>query len=304
MKEQDLYKSPVVFTADPHSYHITKDGQTRELKGVTGLLSAYLFPRKYEGVDDAVIQAAAERGSRVHENCYAVGVVGAVSPEAEAYQRLMKEQGFEEVTHEYTVSDEDRIASNIDLVLQRDGKVYLADIKTTSHFDDEYVSWQLSVYKYLFGLHNPKIEVGGLLGIWLPLERYGKPRIVEVRERSADEVLWLFSCERMGTETPPPPAPKPEQVAEIVALQSNVANVFRQLKDLEGKKKQLTSALYAAMEKHNVKKWECEDFTLTRILPAARERFDAKAFREAHPSLYSEFLTTSAVAGSVKITLR
>ncbi len=300
-----LYQSPVVFTPEPHGYHIVKDGKTRALKGVTGLLAAYLFPRKYEGVDEETLNAAAERGSRVHENCYAVGVLGvAASPEAEAYQRLMREQGFKEIAHEYTVSDEERIASNIDLVLERGGKVFLADIKTTSHFDDEYVSWQLSVYKYLFALQNPGVEVSGLYGVWLPRERYGKPRLVEVRERSADEILWLLSCERMGTETPPPPAPETEQVAEITALQSNVAQVFRQIRDLEDKKKQLTSALYAAMEAHGIKKWECDDFTLTRILPAARERFDAKAFKERHPALYAEFVTSSAAAGSVKITLK
>lgn len=301
----ELYQSPVIFTPEPHGYHIERDGRTIPLKGVTGILAKHLFPRKYDGVDEATLNAAAERGSRIHENCYAVGVLGvAASPEAEAFRRLMTERGFTEIAHEYTVSDEEHVASNIDLVLAgEDGRVCLADIKTTSHFDDGYVAWQLSVYKYLFALHNPDIEVGGLYGVWLPRERYGKPRVIKAREIPEAEVRRLLECDRRG-ETYAAPAAPSESVAEIAAARASVTAVFRQIKELEERKKQLTAALYAAMEAHDIKKWECDDFTLTRTPPTERAAFDGKAFKEKHPDLYAEFTTTAKVAGGVRITLK
>lgn len=52
---------------------------------------------------------------------------------------------------EVMVSDFIGTASKVDIVVrQRDGKAWLFDIKTTSHFNREYCSLQLSVYKKLY----------------------------------------------------------------------------------------------------------------------------------------------------------
>ena len=48
------------------------------------------------------------------------------------------------------VSDFEGTASKIDVVMHTTDGAYLFDIKTTSHFDREYCSLQLSVYKKLF----------------------------------------------------------------------------------------------------------------------------------------------------------
>lgn len=61
------------------------------------------------------------------------------------------ETTFMNIECEVMVSDFEGTASKVDIVVRsRDGKAWLFDIKTTSHFDREYCSLQLSVYKKLF----------------------------------------------------------------------------------------------------------------------------------------------------------
>ena len=57
----------------------------------------------------------------------------------------------EDIKCEVPVSDFEGTASKVDVVMRtREGKVWLFDIKTTSHFDRAYCSLQLSVYKKLY----------------------------------------------------------------------------------------------------------------------------------------------------------
>lgn len=61
------------------------------------------------------------------------------------------ETTFLNIECEVMVSDFEGTASKVDIVVRsRDGKAWLFDIKTTSHFNREYCSLQLSVYKKLF----------------------------------------------------------------------------------------------------------------------------------------------------------
>ena len=76
------------------------------------------------------------------------------------------------------------------------GKVCLGDVKTTYQLDKEYISWQLSIYKYLFNLINPDIEVDKLYAIWV---RDGAT-LHEVPEIPQEEVIELLECEREGRQ--------------------------------------------------------------------------------------------------------
>ena len=68
MKKLQLTKSEVVFNQEAHTYHLGD----KELKGVTGMLSAMLFKDKYAGISEDVLAKAAAYGSGVHEAIVAV----------------------------------------------------------------------------------------------------------------------------------------------------------------------------------------------------------------------------------------
>lgn len=301
--EKNLNKSGVVFTDNPHGYHLKTDNGVIELKGITGILHEHIFPDMYFNVSDDILAKAADRGTMIHENCRAYDVMGvAASDEAGWYADMMDEGNFRAFAHEYTVSDEKYVASNIDVVAEKDGDIVLMDIKTTSRLNDEYLSWQLSIYKYLFELQNPKLHVCGLYGIWLPQERYGKPKIIKVPEVPVSEIKKLLDCDAEGGKYSPVVGEK--MTTDIVAMQQTVTSVFRELKALDEKKKIIMDALYTIMEANDIKKWECDDFSVSRVLPTSKTSFNSRKFKEDHADLYEKYQTVSKVAGSVRITLK
>jgi len=297
-----LINTGVVFDHTPHTYHYGE----RELKGITGILHKYLFPQKYAGVSQEVLDAAAERGSVIHEQCRAYDLIGEpLSKEAEAYAAIKAAQEWETVANEYTVTDYESVASNIDVVLHRAGdaenKLILADFKTTSTFDDEYVSWQLSIYKFLIELCNPNVEVVALYGIWLPSERYGKPKAIKVQMQDMAEVKKLLSADREELEYIPPIKKTPEGLLQV---QERITTVLRGIKELEEQSDKMKKQLLRLMEENDLKKWETDAFICTRVLPGVKKSFDSKKFQKEHEELYREYIINQPFNGSIRIKLK
>lgn len=57
-----LAQSPVIFNEIDHTYFF---GDT-QLSGITGIISRYLFPDKYNNVPPYVLEKARLRGSEIH----------------------------------------------------------------------------------------------------------------------------------------------------------------------------------------------------------------------------------------------
>ncbi|MDE6257297.1 MAG: hypothetical protein K2M53_02825, partial [Muribaculaceae bacterium] len=169
-KKIELKQSGVVFNEVDHTY--TFLGSL--LSGVTSLLHRTLFAGKYKGISAEVLAKAAAYGHNIHEQIELVDTLGVESqtPAVQAYLQMKADLNLTTLANEYLVSDEQYIASSIDIVFD---DLTLADIKTTSRLDMEYLSWQLSMYAYLFELQNPGLKVPRLLAIWLPKPQYGKP---------------------------------------------------------------------------------------------------------------------------------
>ena len=150
----------VEFIEDKHEYWYTEGNVRKRLHGVTGAIGKLLgksFP------DTDVVRLATMYGSDVHkevENYYnnngklsteaAKWVVSELSRKADELLIDVKDS-VEDIKCEVLVSDLEGTASKVDVVMRtREGKVWLFDIKTTSHFDRAYCSLQLSVYKKLY----------------------------------------------------------------------------------------------------------------------------------------------------------
>ena len=150
----------VEFIEDKHEYWYTEGNVRKRLHGVTraiGKLMGKSFP------DTDVVRLATMYGSDVHkevENYYnnngklsteaAKWVVSELSRKADELLIDVKDS-VEDIKCEVPVSDFEGTASKVDVVMRtREGKVWLFDIKTTSHFDRAYCSLQLSVYKKLY----------------------------------------------------------------------------------------------------------------------------------------------------------
>ena len=146
----------VTFDEEAHKYFYNG----KELHGVTGAIGK-LMGKSFPDTD--IVRLATMYGSDVHkevENYYnnngklsteaAKWVVSELSRKADELLINVTDV-VEDIKCEVMVSDFEGTASKVDVVMRtREGKVWLFDIKTTSHFDRAYCSLQLSVYKKLY----------------------------------------------------------------------------------------------------------------------------------------------------------
>ena len=291
-----LNDSGVVFIENPRGYWI---GETH-LEGLTGMIGRQLFPDKYKAVPENVLAKAAERGHRIHEEIQVYDMFGEISSEeVKWYADMKKDKKFDVIDSEYLVTDGTHFASAIDKVIVKDGKVCLADVKTTYELDKEYISWQLSIYKYLFNLLNPDIEVDKLYAIWV---RDGAS-LHEVPEIPQEEVIELLNCERQGIQyiRKDVATVEDEKAIEVVRQMSDV---LVEIAELEAKRDAFKKQLEEMFEQFGVEKWETDHFIISRVGSYTKETFDSKKFKEDNPELAKEYIKTSKVKPSIRIKLK
>lgn len=308
MNPPTLAISPVIFLPEEHRYFNPENG--RYLSGITSLLSRQLFPDKYDGIPQATLDAAAAKGSAIHEECADLATFGAAGtyPETEAFARLLTREGIEPLEAEYTVSDGEHYASKIDLL---DRSLNLYDIKTTSTLDTEYVSWQLSIYAHLFEQQNPSLQVGNLAAIHL---RGKRAKLVRVERKSAEAISRLLADDLAGRQyihqpdahlSPAGSADAQDGVlTKLTDIERSIVEIKTRLAQAEEQKKSLTEALYREMDARGVYKLDSPTLSITRIADTTVETFDSKSFRSDHPELYGKYLREIPRKGYVKIALK
>ena len=292
-----LNQSPVIFNELDHTYTL----DDKSLNGVTSILNRQLFADKYSGISDEILNKAAEYGKGVHESIELYDSLGIGEDEdaVKSYIKLCQKEGLTRLDNEYLISDNDYVASSIDVVFD---DCSLADIKTTSHLDEEYVSWQLSIYAYLFEKQNPDLQANRLLAIWLPKARYGKPKVVEVPRKPVSEVIRLIEADKAGQQYVPSVAASTEITIANDVVQE-VIRIERELKELKDKQTELREGLLKQMQDHNIKSFKTDGLSLTRKLATTKTSLDSKMLQEKYPDIYNECLKTSEVKESLLIKI-
>lgn len=296
----ELVKSSVVFNEEDHTYFLGE----KQLNGITGMIGNQLFPGKYKDVPEFVLKKAAEKGSRIHAQCQFVDATGFAPESVEAENYLMERMGagYMVVANEYTVSDNEYFASNIDCVWEKENKVSLADIKTTYSLDKEYLSWQLSIYAYLFELQNPLLKVDQLFGVWL---RGTKSELVPIERKPDEEVKRLMECETKGeqylsTEL----APANDKQLLPAHLINTIIDIEEQASYISEMQKDYKEKIKAAMKEFGVKVWDAGRLRVSYTPPSVSNGFDSKKFQADHADLYSEYSKATTKADSIRITIR
>lgn len=292
-----IHNSFVFFDDITHSY-LTDSGAF--LIGVTSLMRKHGLSPDYTDIPEKVLQKAAAKGSKIHKDIemYCKGEAVESTAELKAFKAL----NLPVVANEYLISDNEMIASSIDIVLD---DYSLVDIKTTSQLHIEPLSWQLSIYAYLFELQNPVLKVNKLYGLHL---RGSKAKMVEVERKPNEEIEKLFQCERDGVIFTPAKR-ELAQTTESVLLQlkdasSLVGSLKAQLKLAEDTEKALKQYLIAEMEKGALKSLENDFVKVTYVAPSERESIDKDRLKEKYPDIYEEYRKVSPVGASVRIKIK
>lgn len=289
---------PVLFNQEEHTYLNTQTGKF--LKGITSSLVRRVNPNKYAGIPDHILKAAADRGTKIHEEIELIETIGIIpaTQEGRNYLRLKDEHGLDFLQSEYTVSDLEHYATNIDGIYEvEENIVDIADYKTTSKFDKESVSWQLSICVYFLEKNNPHVKVRKLFGIWL---RGDIAQVIEVERKSAGEIEALIEADLSDADydySPAFPDYITENEASLCALGKRISELTEEYNAIKGE-------VLQKMIENNDKSFDTGNILITVVAPTVRETFDSKKFKAEHEDLYADYIKQSTTKESLKLTLR
>ena len=296
----NLKYSDVVFNEAEHTY--TLNG--KELHGITPVIEKYICEGKYDGIPSTVLAKAAERGSKIHKEIELL-VSGfslfVKEPEIEAFDATRMFYDINFIESEYLVSDEDFFASKIDIV---DDQHNIYDVKTTSVLDKEYVSWQLSIYAYLFELQNG-FPCGKLYAVWL---RNGQCNIVEVKRIEKEYIIQLLSAAKNDEPFIKPKSELPmtaeemKQLAELAKLEAAIIDIERQKKEAVARRDELKAGIEAKMREFGVDKYETDNLRFTLMSETTKKMVDSDKLKA--DGIYEKYTKEVAVKGYVKITIK
>lgn len=311
-KRIELNTSGVLFKEDTHQYFRESDG--KELSGITALLQRQLFPHEYDSVPKYILQRAADYGTAVHKSCEEFDAEwkhdGTI--ELQDYIDICKKYGLQHQASEYTVTDGENYASNIDKVYRTSDTTFsIGDLKTyygkLKGEKLEKCRWQLSIYAYLFELQNKKAKVDKIFVIHLRNKQKKNGTFDHVKELiyvdriPSDICKELLACDLAG-----------EQFKNPFAIPEEITSKVQRIKELlEAKTKAeeelnlLKADILSSMEFLDVKTWQSDDVRLTRKLPTTRASFDLKSFKAAHSEIsdYDSYMKTSQISGSLTVSI-
>lgn len=299
MNFPELYKSPVVFDNEYHTYQLNG----KYLKGVTSTLVQRAFPHTYEGISDDVLANAAERGTKIHLAIqeYEDNFILSDSQELISYVQIKDEHNLTHLASEYLVSDEKNYASMIDHVfLDEDGNIILADIKTTYEPHYENVALQLSVYKRFFEMQNPDLHVKAIALIWLRYEK-SEYRELPVWADEALDMLIDADLEDAPFDITKTYGDLPQKVYDV---QQYLMMLDADIKAKTEEFKTIKEGLCKMMMDKGIKKFTTPVMQLTTVTPTPKKTFDSARFKEDYPDLYEQYTKVSEVKPSMRITFK
>lgn len=349
----ELKDCGVVFSEIHHTYYLGTErlmGITDLIHRVTGL-GCYNSLTPY--AQNIVIPRAGAKGTAVHQAIemydktgigndeFSVRWVEAltrephedrfeVRAELQAYIRHMERGKFKPLANEYTVTDGKRWASKIDNVWVRSRKekkqeieeVWLVDTKTNNikYYPGGkdglkgYLSWQLSIYAYLFEAMNPDIKVAGLACNWLrednsefwEIDRLDDALIANILntewEEKDGEVLYFHmeDGERKYYDFGVIPADAEGQkrrMKEYDSMPEQLQELAARYKDLVGQKEAIEKqmeecrgAIIDIMKSKNASVINGIETRMEYVPAATYQRFDTKLFKKENEYLYKRYL--------------
>ena len=308
-KRIELVDSGVIFNPENHTYELNG----AYLSGITDLLQRQLFPNEYANVPKAILQQAALYGNSVHLSCqdFDSNWYNDGTQEVQDYIELCTQYNLSHEASEYTVTDFEAYASNIDKVFRiSDNTFDLADLKTYGKMTPEKLEkarWQLSIYAYLFELQNKKAKARELYILHI--------RNKQKKDGSFDHISNLIPVKRIPSEICKELLDadlKGEQFQSPYAIPKEISSQEKRIRELilskdaiEEELSGIKSQILTEMETRNVKTWITDGgIRLTRKLPTTRTSLNLTLLKEAHPEIdYNQYMRESQVSSSLTIAV-
>ena len=300
--------SGVLFNKERHEYWLGD----KQLSGITGMLQRQLFPDEFNNVPEEAIKEAARYGTEVHESIelFDSSWINDGTQEVQDYISLCQENGLVHERSEYTVTDGENWASNIDKVYRSSDDTFsLGDIKTYGTMTSEKLEkarLQLSIYAYFFKLQNKGAKVDRLFILHIRNKAKQDGTFDHIRNIMPVERIPSDICkELLDTDLRGGQFISPYSIPEKYREQEDYIRQLIQTKnETEARLSEIKSEILEDMESMGVRTWDTGTMRLTRKLPTTRLSFNANKFKADHPEFdYSPYERTSNVSGSLMIAV-
>lgn len=281
---------------DPQTHTYTLDGKT--LISVTQLMEKHGLSPNYNGVDEEVLKASAERGTLIHkeiEGFIKKGEIGFTDEVAQFVSYVRDNNiaigGSEVVLHN------DLVAGTTDLVILEGKEVAFADIKTTSTLHKDSVAWQLSLYAYLSGLAHKDY------GYAYHFSKDGL-KVVKIDLKPMEEVEKLLECERKGEIYRQELVIEGFELAKFYEAEQIIIKAKEEQKRAEETQKEVYEAILKAMEEQGVKTYETDTMKITYVAPTTRVTLDTARLKKENPLVAKAYEKETETKASLRVTLK
>lgn len=305
----EIQETKCIFKEDTHQYFLV-DAQSgeviKELISVTTLLRKHGLAPDYSGIPTATLEAKAEYGKLVHkelENYIKSGEIGFTSELAD-FMSYCKENDFAPIDSEFIVYN-DVVAGTVDLYgdiqyAVDDGVNIMGDFKTTATLHKEAVSWQLSLYAYLY-----RRQFGGYVDIIKAFHFNNGLKVVDIPFKPNDEIEKLLEAERNGEIYKGQQLVIAEDLLQqVAAAEEKIKNFELLKKEVESQAEELKKQLVEAMRDQSIKSFENDNIKITYVAPTTRETIDSAKLKKELPEIAEQYKKISNIKDSVRITLK
>lgn len=288
---EKLKQSKIRFDSDAHRYFLG----ALELRGITRLINERLgFEQPSEYVDFS-------KGTAVHEEIELISMgIEPATEEGKRFAEWVKTNNVNIIANEYIVSDEEKFASPIDFVTD---DLTIWDVKTFRSFTNENlqkVTWQLSIYAYLFHSQNG-FKVNGAKVIKVNDDGCVVRDVELIDEEEVKKMLYSQN-DFVNVLT------KTDTNDEVLAKLQETENL---IKEIETRQKQLTEMrdeyrriIIERMEAEKVMKWETDSIRINYVAPSTRKSVDTAKLKADYPDVYFECAREIETKASLRVTIK
>ena len=305
----EIKETKCIFKEDTHQYFLTdvKTGEVlKELISVTTLLKKHGLAPDYSAVPSETLKAKAEYGKLVHkelEDYIKRGKIG-FTQELQDFIGWSKENYFGAIDSEFIVHN-DIVAGTVDLLGDQqisvdEARDILGDFKTTATLHKETVSWQLSIYAYLYNE-----QYGKMVDSLQAFHFNDGLKVVDIALKPVKEIERLLECERNGEIYQSKQlVVEDDLMAQVAEAEAIIKQFDLQKKEAEANAEKLKQMLLEKMREQGIKSFENERIKLTYIEPTTRETIDSARLKKELPEIAEQYKKVSNVKESVRITLK
>lgn len=257
------------FNETNHTY--TFDGKV--LISTTQLMRKHNLSPNYDMVNPEVLQAKAKKGTLIHkeiENFIKENQLG-FTDELYEFQKYVKAHNLTSIKSETMVCN-DIVAGTIDLMFMENDRPIIADIKTTSVVHKEAVSWQLSIYRYLYlsyvdGNIVPveESEYNDVVGQVFHFNKEGILNVEEIPLKPFSDIERLFNCERLGMQFTLEIDEAENSLQNVVHLEKIINELNEKVEFAKKQQEEFKKTLMEAMENRKLSTFERDGIKITLV---------------------------------------